>query len=162
MLRKEDELSCRRFRVPLKWIEDGFGHIIIRSPYIQYSIYLRGTVGFRVALKKLPSRRALLSDAYASLLVPQWMGGLRSRVQEFWSFLQVCSASFPSEYQGVFVLESQKWENALPEAAWHHSFKSCFSTAWALLTRILILWAYIHPRSLGRRKPGTNQRVVNP
>ena len=31
-----------------KEIEYGFGYIVIRSPYIPYSIYLRGTIGFRV------------------------------------------------------------------------------------------------------------------
>ena len=35
------------FRIPLKYI-DNFGYIIIRSPYTPYSIYLRGTIGFRV------------------------------------------------------------------------------------------------------------------
>ena len=31
-------------RVPLKYTEYGFGHIIIRSPYTPYSIYLRGAI----------------------------------------------------------------------------------------------------------------------
>ena len=30
--------------VPLKYIEYGFGYIIIRSPYTPYSIYLRGII----------------------------------------------------------------------------------------------------------------------
>ena len=30
--------------VPLKWIEYGFGYVIIRPPYTPYSIYLRGTI----------------------------------------------------------------------------------------------------------------------
>ena len=33
--------------VPLKYIEYGFGYILIRSSYTPYSIYLRGTVRFR-------------------------------------------------------------------------------------------------------------------
>ena len=33
-----------RAMVPLKLIEYGFGHIIIRYPYTPYSIYLRGTI----------------------------------------------------------------------------------------------------------------------
>ena len=33
-------------RVPLK-LEYGFGYIIKRSSYIPYSIYLRGTIGFK-------------------------------------------------------------------------------------------------------------------
>ena len=34
--------------VPLKYIEDGFGYLIARSPYTPYSIYFRGTIGLRV------------------------------------------------------------------------------------------------------------------
>ena len=33
--------------VTLKYIEDGFGYIIVRSPHTPYSFYLRGTIGFR-------------------------------------------------------------------------------------------------------------------
>ena len=33
--------------VPLKQMEYGFGYVIIRSPYIPYSVYLRWTIGFR-------------------------------------------------------------------------------------------------------------------
>ena len=61
-------LSCYRFRecffilwqsrriliVPLKYMEYGFGYIIVRSPYTRYSIYLRGTILLcpaRVAVK---------------------------------------------------------------------------------------------------------------
>ena len=37
-------LQLPGFVVPLKRIEYGFGYIIVRSPYIPYSIYLRGTI----------------------------------------------------------------------------------------------------------------------
>ena len=37
--------------VPLKYIEYGFGYIIIRSPCTPYSIYLRGTIGFERFVK---------------------------------------------------------------------------------------------------------------
>ena len=36
--------------VPLKWIEYGFGYIIIRSPYTPYSIYLRWTARVFLAI----------------------------------------------------------------------------------------------------------------
>ena len=36
------------FIVPLQYIEYGFGYVIITSLYTLYSIYLRGTIGFRV------------------------------------------------------------------------------------------------------------------
>ena len=32
------------------WIEYGFEYIIIRSPYTPYSVYLKGTIAFRVYL----------------------------------------------------------------------------------------------------------------
>ena len=33
-----------RALVPLKYIEYGFGHVTLRSPYTPYPIYLRGTI----------------------------------------------------------------------------------------------------------------------
>ena len=35
--------------VPLKKIEYGFGHIMIRSSFTPYSIYLRGTIAILIA-----------------------------------------------------------------------------------------------------------------
>ena len=40
-------LGCRVI-VTFKWMESGFGYIIIRSPYTPYSIYSRGTIGVGV------------------------------------------------------------------------------------------------------------------
>ena len=54
--------------VPLKQIEYGFGHIITRSPYTPYSIYLRGTVGLNiVSSKKLLS---ILVYCNPAILIP--------------------------------------------------------------------------------------------
>ena len=43
---------------PLKYIEYGFGYIIVRFPPTPYSIYLRGTVGLLYAVVLLSGRTA--------------------------------------------------------------------------------------------------------
>ena len=47
-----------RVVVPFNQIEYGFGHIVIRSPYTPYSVYLKGTIrgcgNVRTAGKRLP------------------------------------------------------------------------------------------------------------
>ena len=45
--------------VPLKQIEHGFGFIVISSPCTPDSIYLRGTIGFRVEGYVSPYLQAL-------------------------------------------------------------------------------------------------------
>ena len=56
-----------KFIVPRKLIEYGFGYIILRSPYIPYSIYSRGTVYYIptwtswVELRRIPQPCCLLS-----------------------------------------------------------------------------------------------------
>ena len=42
--------------VPLKWIEYGFGHIIMSSPYAPFSIDLRGTI---VSVPQIPMTQSL-------------------------------------------------------------------------------------------------------
>ena len=44
---KAAETTERAFIVPLEYIEYGFGYIIRRSAHTPYSIFLRGTIGFR-------------------------------------------------------------------------------------------------------------------
>ena len=41
---EESITSNHRSIIPLKSIEYSFGHVIKRSPYTPYSIYLRGTI----------------------------------------------------------------------------------------------------------------------
>ena len=42
------QVGFQKTLVPLRYIEYGFGYIIIRSPHTTYSIYLRGTIGSRL------------------------------------------------------------------------------------------------------------------
>ena len=61
-----------RFIVPLKY---GFGCIIIRSPYTPYSIYLRGTIGFK-AFPRAPADRGAANGTMGSHVAPTlWATG---------------------------------------------------------------------------------------
>ena len=51
--------------VPLKYIEYGFGYIIIRSPYTPYSVYLGGTIHWDLSYPQLASFPTLTPDLEA-------------------------------------------------------------------------------------------------